>query len=240
MKPDIHNSSKPEGRRPKAERNPKPEGRNGNSRMVCTRTEVVSDSDFGFRPSFGGPPPGVRVSGFGFRASPAFTLIELLIVIAIISILAGMIIPIAGAVNRSKIRKKASGELEQVATAIELYKAKLGHYPPDNPRNPGLNQLYFELLGTTFTNGTYTTLDGSAQAKVGTLALVFGGAANVGGIINSSQGTGGEEGRTASSFLTGLKPGQVATNTVGGPQVKFLACSIPVPNLPFNPVYYVS
>ena len=89
---------------------------------------------------------------FGSKARRGFTLIELLIVIAIIAILAAMIIPVTGAVNRAKIKSKAHAELEHVATAIELYKAKLGHYPPDNPGYPALNQLYFELVGTTFTN----------------------------------------------------------------------------------------
>src|SRR4051812_19168230 len=101
-------------------------------------------------------PARVRPS-FGTSARRGFTLIELLIVIAIIAILAAMIIPVTGAVNRSKIRSKAHTELERVATCIELYKAKLGHYPPDNPNSPELNPLYFELVGTTFTNGTYVT-----------------------------------------------------------------------------------
>jgi glutamate-ammonia-ligase adenylyltransferase len=47
-------AKKPEGRRPKAERNPKAEGR-------INRPTVQYSSDFGFRPSF-----GLRVSGFGF------------------------------------------------------------------------------------------------------------------------------------------------------------------------------
>src|SRR5437764_14362813 len=82
----------------------------------------------------------------GSTSSPArhrlagFTLIELLIVVAIIAILAAMIIPITGAVGRARTLSKARSELERVATAIELYKAKLGHYPPDNPGLPSTNQ----------------------------------------------------------------------------------------------------
>src|SRR5689334_8647828 len=104
-----------------------------------------------------------RAFRFSYRA---FTLIELLIVISIMAILAAMIIPISGAVSRNRIKAKARTELEQVATGIELYKAKLGHYPPDNPGKPSTNQLYFELLGATVTNmfgqNFYVTLDGSA------------------------------------------------------------------------------
>src|SRR5882724_7919040 len=79
-----------------------------------------------------------RVPCSVFRVQPAFTLIELLVVIAIISILAAMIIPIGKAVNRTKIRSKARGELAAVEIAIENYKTKMGHYPPDNPDNPRL------------------------------------------------------------------------------------------------------
>src|SRR5262249_23552877 len=90
----------------------------------------------------------------------AFTLIELLVVIAVISLLAAMIFPITGAVTRNRIRARTRAELEQIATYIEQYKAKLGHYPPDNPGNPRTNQLYFELVGTTNNGITYVTLDG--------------------------------------------------------------------------------
>jgi prepilin-type N-terminal cleavage/methylation domain-containing protein len=185
-------------------------------------------------------------SNFGIRhqAFAGFTLIELLIVIAIIAILAAMVIPISGAVNRNKIRAKARVELEQVATAIELYKSKLGHYPPDNPGNPWTNQLYFELLGTTFTNGTYTTLDGTALIRASDLGTVFGGAPNprVGGIINTTQGTGGDEGRQATSFVNGFKPGEVFTLPApAGDTVKLLVAAVPSPaGRPISPIAYVS
>ena len=172
-----------------------------------------------------------------------FTLIELLIVIAIMSILAAMIIPISGAVTRSRIRARARAELEQVSTAIELYKAKLGHYPPDNPGNPATNQLYFELLGTTLSNRAsgpfYTTLDGSAYIAASDLPSVFG--PNVGGFINSSQGLSSDEGRVVSSFLKGLKPSQVAViYSPGNDLVKILVSSAPSQPNRFYNICYVS
>src|SRR6266702_2421912 len=54
-------------------------------------------------------------------ASRAFTLIEMLVVIAVISLLAAMIFPITGAVTRNRIRSRTRTELEQIATYIELY-----------------------------------------------------------------------------------------------------------------------
>ncbi len=235
---NLELQKKPEIRRPKAERNPKPETRNGRSAIAGPEAARALNSDFGFRPSF-----GLRISAIGFRpprsAQSAFTLIELLIVIAIIAILAAMVIPISGAVNRNKIKAKARVELEQVATAIDLYRAKLGHYPPDNPGNALMNQLYYELLGTTFTNGVYTTLDGSAQISSAALSTAFG-ANKVGGFINTSQGTAGDEGRVATSFLNGLKPGEILTTRPGGTDLKQLVAAVPAPPNWTNYICYVS
>ena len=112
----------------------------------------------------------------------AFTLIELLIVIAIISILAALIIPVTGAVNRNKMRAKARTELTMVQMAIENYKTKMGHYPPDNPGRPSTNQLYFELLGCTNFGTGFATLDGSARIQQTEFPQVFG--PGVSGFVN--------------------------------------------------------
>jgi prepilin-type N-terminal cleavage/methylation domain-containing protein len=164
----------------------------------------------------------------------AFTLIEMLIVIAIISVLAALIFPVTGAVNRAKIRHVAQGELAQIETAIESYKAKHGVYPPDSnapgaPGNPNyVNQLYYELLGTTFdsANTRYTTLDGSStltNATPASLSLVFG--PSVEGFVNSTKG-GGDEGAVATASIKGLKPSQIGLLNNG---VHILVCSIPWP-----------
>ncbi|HLH55954.1 MAG TPA: prepilin-type N-terminal cleavage/methylation domain-containing protein [Verrucomicrobiae bacterium] len=174
--------------------------------------------------------------------APGFTLIELLVVIAVMAILAALVIPITGAVSRNRIRSKARAELERVATGIELYKAKMGHYPPDNPGNPATNQLYFELLGTTFTNGVYTTLDGSALVKASDLGTVFGGSpARVGGFMNTSQGTGGDEGRQAQRFLNNIKPDETALiSSPAGDTVRIFIAGVPAPAGVLNAFNYVS
>src|ERR1700743_2915564 len=103
------------------------------------------------------------------RRIQAFSLIELIIVISIIALLAGLLFPVAALVAKKKQIALAQTELNEVKSAIDEYKTKLGYYPPDNTNNVVTNQLYFELMGTTnngVANGTppsqWGTLDGSA------------------------------------------------------------------------------
>ncbi len=152
-------------------------------------------------------------AGRASRLPPqAFTLVELLVVMAVIGILAAMVMPILGAITRNKIRAVARAELAQLETAIGAYQAKLGFYPPDNPGNPAVNQLYYELLGTTMTNlstgPAYVTLDGSAQMLAGSVSSTFGNA-NVSGFMNCTRGATSDEVPAAVNFLKGLKPNQV-------------------------------
>ena len=156
----------------------------------------------------------------------AFTLMELLIVIAIIAILAGLIIPISGAVKKNQRLSVAKAELNQMQTAIEAYKSKLGYYPPDNPGNPVTNQLYFELAGTMLntTNGTYTTMDGSRHILANNVPLLFG--PNITGFMNSSKNLrSGDDGAAAVNFLkAGLKPKQIG---LLNNNFAILVCSVP-------------
>ncbi|MBC8356020.1 MAG: prepilin-type N-terminal cleavage/methylation domain-containing protein [Planctomycetes bacterium] len=60
-----------------------------------------------------------------------FTLVEMLVVIAIIGILAAILVPtLAGAIRSAKIAAIAL-ETKNLANAIEAYKSKIGDYPPD-------------------------------------------------------------------------------------------------------------
>jgi prepilin-type N-terminal cleavage/methylation domain-containing protein len=95
----------------------------------------------------------------------AFTLIEMLVVIAIIAIVAGMVVnQIAGAKAAQKNAQVNAGKNKLMAM-IENYQSKLNFYPPDNgnlatalPANydatAAINPLLYELTGATNTNSS--------------------------------------------------------------------------------------
>ena len=85
-----------------------------------------------------------------------FTLIELLVVIVIIGILASLVVGLSGTASRKMRESRTRAELAGIGTAIESYKAKFGHYPPDNPKDPALNSLYYELTGCLFDGKTFS------------------------------------------------------------------------------------
>jgi type II secretory pathway pseudopilin PulG len=78
---------------------------------------------------------GIRSSGLTnppFGAADAFTLIELLIVIAIIIVLAGLVLSTVGYVQKKGARSRAETEIAAMSAAIESYKADNGIYPRGN------------------------------------------------------------------------------------------------------------
>jgi prepilin-type N-terminal cleavage/methylation domain-containing protein len=162
--------------------------------------------------------------------SPAFTLIELLVVIAIMAILAAFTFPVLKKVKEGQYRSVARGELEQIATALERYKAAYGAYPPSNQTNSLVNPLYFELSGTTNDNINYTTLDGTAQINVGSVSH-FG----VGGFVNcnSKNKASAEDSQSAKNFLPGLKANRIGTNSIGD---TLLLTSVRGPDVSYQPI----
>jgi type II secretion system protein G len=70
----------------------------------------------------------------------AFTLIELLLVIAIVAILAGLTLSTSGFVNNKAAESRARADVAALASAIDRFKLEFGSYPANN-------HLYRELTG---------------------------------------------------------------------------------------------
>ena len=158
----------------------------------------------------------------------AFTLMELLVVVAIIGILAALLFPAGAAIKKQATIKKARVELQKLVLAINAYKTKFGYYPPDHPLNPAgidllQNSLYFELSGVTndAASSSYQTLDGAARIPTANVQAAFG----QGSILNCAKG-GDDNGQPAVPFIRDLKPGQYTTNAT----IRLLTCSVAWPS----------
>ena len=64
-----------------------------------------------------------------------FTIVELMVVITIIAVLAGLVLSTAGYVQKKGATSRASGEIAAMAAALENYKADNGDYPSNSAAN---------------------------------------------------------------------------------------------------------
>ncbi len=88
----------------------------------------------------------------GKSLTRGFTLIELLVVLVILGLLASLVGPqIMKNLGESK-SKTAALQIEELATAIDLYKLDVGHYPTTAE---GLEALVIAPAGITTWNGPY-------------------------------------------------------------------------------------
>ncbi|MBI5775564.1 MAG: type II secretion system protein [Verrucomicrobia bacterium] len=182
------------------------------------------------------------------KRAGGFTLIELLVVIAVMGILAGITISVLGPISDTKKRKGMEADLKRLVTAIENYKAKFHHYPPDNndPRNfdrDWMHPLYYELTGTLVVNTTqFQPVDGVRQALDGGPGAHTETFLGVRGFVNSST-----KRPDVKVFLTDLRPVHLAQARTG-PDIYLLTAAVPGPNKnlvtpggqPFNPWRYNS
>ncbi len=90
--------------------------------------------------------PSQNSSGTGARRG-GFTLVELLVVMSIILILAGIVIGVQRGVYRKQSEAKARGEMQAIATALESFKLKYGDYPWTGSDQP--EQLFNALTGAS-------------------------------------------------------------------------------------------
>ncbi|MFN2622878.1 MAG: type II secretion system protein [Chthoniobacterales bacterium] len=94
----------------------------------CRRTSASRHTTFGIRSFI--IPSSFDIRHSSFRAPrDAFTLIELLIVMAIIIVLAGLILATANYVQKKGYRSRAEAEIAAISAALENYKADNGVYP---------------------------------------------------------------------------------------------------------------
>lgn len=87
-----------------------------------------------------------------------FTLVELLTVIIIIGFLAAMIAGVAPAVMKSVKETAIRAEIENLALALEAYKAEYGEYPPDGTDPNVVKKHIYKCYPEATSTGTYVSI----------------------------------------------------------------------------------
>jgi prepilin-type N-terminal cleavage/methylation domain-containing protein len=168
----------------------------------------------------------------------AFTLIELLTVIAIMSIIAAMVVTMGAAASQKKKNASVEADKNKLITMISSYYAKLNYYPPDNGSNAAhvaegrlslyegdtaTNPLVYELVGASNINSganliVFNSPNNNSTIKASEYATIF----NRGGVAN------GDMVEPHSFFVPGPMPKEYAPyllGTGGSPSI----CGLIVP-----------
>jgi general secretion pathway protein G len=104
-----------------------------------------------------------RRTGPTGRATAGFTLIEVIVVIAVLAILAGAMAPLIAAKVDQARRFATEDQLQAISDALRAYQRDVDAFPPDtgNPVND-LGELQADTLGLTGWRGPYLTAQWSA------------------------------------------------------------------------------
>jgi general secretion pathway protein G len=129
----------------------------------------------------------------GRIADDGFTLVELLVVLAIMALLAGLVAPqVLRYVGKAGV-ESTMVQMKNVGTALELYHIDTGSYPPDEP---GLNALTTRPPGSSISdiwNGPYLKT-GAALLDAWGKPLLYVRGEGGSGIVLRSLGRDGQEG----------------------------------------------
>jgi len=118
-----------------------------------------------------------RLTGLSFSAGQGFSLLELLIVIAIIGILVGMLLPGVQSIREAARRLQCAGQIQQQSLAMLNFESAHQHFPPgiDFPSNtmwsafllPFMDQE--NLHASLDLNGPWVASLGANQANINSL-----------------------------------------------------------------------
>ena len=122
------------------------------ARRLFRRSGFVIDSSLAIRHS-------------SSRSKASFTVVELLLVITIIIILAGLILSTVGYVQKKGARSRAEAEIAAMSAALESYKADNGIYPRDATKTDQVDPAA-SPIPTTATQFLYEQLSGNSATNL--------------------------------------------------------------------------
>lgn len=103
------------------------------------------------------------------RRPVAFTLIEMLIVISIIAVLAGLLFPALAMINAQKDRARTQSSLGLIGAAIEQFKSVNGTYPGAGSEDGTAPSTPMDKINTTVPDDIVTLLNKNSTRLENTL-----------------------------------------------------------------------
>ena len=93
---------------------------------------------------------------WGWSKGGAFTLVELMIVVAVIGVIAGIVLAAAGGVQKKAARDQTRTEIKSLMVGLERFRGDFGFYPT-NSGTPSVTVLYPSLSNyVTFKTNQFT------------------------------------------------------------------------------------